>query len=120
MRHPVRGSQHGTQHLSFGRKLRTVGYRQAAHPAKMPLEKNCMYGGTVLGTAVWFALNEPRADHLPIVEALIAAAANLNAVRYPKGNERVDELLRRHGAKASIKFPFSSRFWFSCHAQEGW
>jgi hypothetical protein len=67
---------------------------------KAPLEIKSMYGGTVLGTAVWSAINEPRADHLAIIEALIVAGAKLNAAGYPTGNEGVDEVLRRHGAKA--------------------
>jgi hypothetical protein len=67
---------------------------------KAPLEIKNMYGGTVLGTAVWSAINEPRADHLAIIEALIAGGAKLDAAGYPTGNERVDELLRNHGAKA--------------------
>jgi len=67
---------------------------------KAPLETENMYGGTVLGCAVWSAINEPRADHLPIIEALIDAGAKLDAAGYPSGNERVDELLRRHGVKS--------------------
>jgi hypothetical protein len=67
---------------------------------KAPLEIKNMYGGTVLSTAVWSAINEPRADHLAIIEALIAAGAKLDAVGYPTGNERVDEVLRKHGVKA--------------------
>jgi hypothetical protein len=67
---------------------------------RAPLEIKNMYGGTVLGCAVWSAVNEPRADHLAIIEALIAAGAKLDAADYPTGNECVDELLRRHGAKA--------------------
>jgi hypothetical protein len=63
---------------------------------KAPLEIKNMYGGTVLGCAVWSAIHEPRPEHLPIIEALIAAGAHLDAAGYPTGNERVDELLRRH------------------------
>lgn len=63
---------------------------------KAPLETRSMYGSTVLGTAVWSAINEPRADHIRIVEALIKAGARLDEVGYPTGNERVDEALRRH------------------------
>jgi catechol 2,3-dioxygenase-like lactoylglutathione lyase family enzyme len=66
---------------------------------KVPLEVTNMYGGTVLGQAVWSAINEARADHLSIVEALLDADANIDEAGYPTGNERVDELLRRHGAK---------------------
>lgn len=63
-----------------------------------PLETRSMYGGTVLGTAVWSAINEPRADHIRIIEALIKAGARLDDAGYPTGNEQVDEVLRQHGA----------------------
>ena len=66
---------------------------------KVPLEVKNMYGGTVLGQAVWSAINESRADHLAIIEALLDAGANIDEAGYPTGNERVDEVLRRHGAK---------------------
>jgi len=66
---------------------------------KAPLETKSMYGGTVLGTAVWSAINEPRADHELIIEALIAAGARLDAAGFPSGNDQIDEILRRHGAK---------------------
>src|SRR5207245_2166775 len=69
---------------------------------KASLEIKSMYGGTVLGTAVWSAINEPRADHLAIIEALIAAGAKLDGAGYPTGNERVDEVLRRYGAGRAV------------------
>jgi hypothetical protein len=56
---------------------------------KAPLETRSMYGGTVLGTAVWSAI---------IIEALIEAGARLDGVGYPTGNERIDKVLRRYGA----------------------
>lgn len=59
------------------------------------LESRNMYGGTVLGMAVWSALNEPRPNHVPIIEALIRAGANVDDVGYPSGKEPVDELFRR-------------------------
>jgi Ankyrin repeats (3 copies) len=62
-----------------------------------PLETRSMYGGTVLGTAVWSAINEPRPDHLRIIEALIKAGAQVDDVGYPSGSERVDEVFRRLG-----------------------
>lgn len=65
---------------------------------KNPLETQNMYGGTVLGTAVWSAVNEPRADHIQTIEALLNAGAQVSAADYPSGDERVDEVLRRHGA----------------------
>jgi Ankyrin repeats (3 copies) len=63
----------------------------------VPLEITNCYGGTVLGTAVWSAIHEPKADHVAIIDALIQAGANLDAVEYPTGNGPVDEVLRRHG-----------------------
>jgi hypothetical protein len=53
----------------------------------------------VLGCTVWSAIYEPRANHIQIIEALIAAGANIEGADYPTGNKRVDETLRRHGAK---------------------
>jgi ankyrin repeat protein len=64
-----------------------------------PLEQKNMYGGTVLGCAVWSAINEPRADHVVIIEALLAAGAKIDESEYPTGSQRVDEVLRRYGAK---------------------
>ena len=66
---------------------------------KAPLEQKNMHGGTVLDCAVWSAINEPRVDHIAIIESLLAAGANIEEAGYPTGNERVDEVLRRHGAK---------------------
>src|SRR6185436_5445807 len=63
-----------------------------------PLETRSMYGGTVSGTAVWSAINEPRPDHPRIIEALIKAGARLDDVVYPSGSERVDEVFRSLGA----------------------
>jgi len=65
---------------------------------RAPLEDRSMYDGTVLGTAVWSAIHEPRADHIRIIEALIDAGARLDDVGYPSGDARVDEVLGRRGA----------------------
>jgi hypothetical protein len=65
---------------------------------KAPLETRSMHGGTVLGTAVWSAINEPRPDHFQIIEELLEAGARLENVEYPTGHEHVDAVLRRHGA----------------------
>ncbi len=59
-----------------------------------PLEARNMYGGTVLGTAVWSARNEPRTRHLEIVKALLGAGADAGAVELPTGDDRIDALLR--------------------------
>ena len=44
---------------------------------KIPMEVENMYGGTVLGQALWSAVNEHTPDHAAIVEALINAGANI-------------------------------------------
>ncbi len=65
-----------------------------AHGAN--LETRNMYGGTVLGVAVWSAANETRPAHAEIVSALIDAGANPSEAEYPSGNQAVDEILRRY------------------------
>jgi hypothetical protein len=67
---------------------------------KVPLEVRNMYGGTVLGCALDGARNHSRADHAAIVDAVLEAGAKIEEADYPTGNERVDEVLRRHGAKS--------------------
>ena len=65
---------------------------------KTPLESRSMYGATALGTAVWSAINEPRADHVAIIGELLAAGARVQESGYPTGKDDVDALLRRYGA----------------------
>ena len=60
------------------------------------LETKNSYGGTVLDCAVWSAINEPKPDHIQIIEALIDAGADVSAVD-PSGNVHIDEILKRHG-----------------------
>ena len=62
------------------------------------LESRNMYGGTVLDTAVWSAVNEPKPNHVAIIEALIRAGALVDDVGYPSGNEAVDAVFRRFRA----------------------
>lgn len=65
---------------------------------RVPLESRSMYDGTALGTAVWAAIHEPRADHFAIIEELLAAGARVQDAGYPTGKDSVDALLRRYGA----------------------
>jgi hypothetical protein len=65
---------------------------------KVQLESRSMYGGTALGTAVWSAINEPRADHLAIIEELLAAGARVRESDYPTERDNINALLRRYGA----------------------
>jgi hypothetical protein len=48
-----------------------------------PLEVRNMHDTTVLGTAVWSALNEPRPDHMRIIEELLKAGARPEDVKSP-------------------------------------
>jgi ankyrin repeat protein len=44
-----------------------------------PLELKNVWGGSVLGSVLWFALNhDPNVDYAPIVEAVIGAGANVS------------------------------------------
>jgi hypothetical protein len=54
-----------------------------------------MHGGNVLDTAVWSAINEPRPDHLRIIEELVEAGARLEQEPFPTGHADIDEILRR-------------------------
>jgi len=65
---------------------------------KAPLESRNMYGSTVLGFAVWSAINEPKSDHLEIIQELLIAGARVDEAGYPTGHERIDAMLRSHGA----------------------
>jgi hypothetical protein len=64
--------------------------------ANAPLETRSMYGGTALGTAIWSAINEPRRDHLQIIEELLDAGARLDDTEYPTGHQRIDTILQRY------------------------
>jgi ankyrin repeat protein len=69
-----------------------------------PLEKENVWGGTVLDSTVYFAVNQPLSgvDYPRALEALIAAGANVSAVTpFPTGHAVIDELLRRYGARPS-------------------
>lgn len=73
---------------------------------KAPLERRNIYGGTVLGTAVWSAINEPWwPDQLQIIEELLGAGARLEEAGYPTGHTKIDALLRRHGATGRPNLP---------------
>jgi hypothetical protein len=63
-----------------------------------PLGARSMYGGNILDTAVWSAINEPRLGQLEVIEQLLAAGARLEDEEYPTGNPDIDAMLQRHGA----------------------
>jgi ankyrin repeat protein len=60
-----------------------------------PLEARNRWGGTVLSSTVFFALQRPAdgASYAAVLELLIASGADVRAVKYPTGNAAVDKLL---------------------------
>jgi hypothetical protein len=66
----------------------------------VPLETINMHGGTVLGTAVWSAINEPwwGPAQIEVIASLLEAGADVGAAGYPAGHADIDSLLKRHGA----------------------
>ena len=76
---------------------------------KAPLEIENCYGGTVFSCAIWAVCNsgpvgrwpDSNTDWAAIIQLLIDAGAKVyeTDIDFPTGNDRVDELLRRHGMK---------------------
>ena len=67
--------------------------------AKAPLETRSMYGGTAVDTAIWSAINEPRRDHLQIIEELLSAGARLGDTEYPTGHQGIDAIVERYRSR---------------------
>jgi hypothetical protein len=88
----VNVGQTGLHYAAHAGQLETVKLLIARG---VPLEVKNEYGGTVLGQALWSAFNEPKQNHLAIVETLIDAGADIK----PEWNKRIDELRRRADAK---------------------
>ena len=98
--------------LAAGANVGQTGLHYATHAGhldtvkmllerKAPLEVLNVYGGTVLGQVTWSVMNgDPGIDYVPIIEMLLDAGANVEAADYPTGNERVDKVLQRHGARS--------------------
>jgi ankyrin repeat protein len=74
-----------------------------------PLELKNVWGGTVLESILWHALNyDPNVDYAPIVEAVLEAGAHVesevgtwwaeNTPLFPSSKERIAESLRRYVA----------------------
>lgn len=62
----------------------------------VPLERRNMYGGTALGSAIWFAYHgDPQkiGEYVAVIDALIAAGARTEA--YPQMRDHIDEVRRR-------------------------
>jgi Ankyrin repeat len=70
---------------------------------KVPLETKNMYGGAVLGMAVWSAMHEPRPDHVAIIGTLADAGALLDTTGFPTGVKRIDDVLRSRDARSDLR-----------------
>ena len=66
-----------------------------------PLEVRNMHGTTVLGTAVWSALNEARPEHAQIIEELLKAGARVEDLKSPAAY--VEGRLRRLFLKRRLR-----------------
>lgn len=63
-----------------------------------PLEKENVYGGTVLGQAIWYAFNgdpDRIGEYAAVIERLVAAGVRTDA--YPQIGEHIAEIRRRAG-----------------------
>lgn len=91
----------GPHYAVSGGKLETVKMLLAKN---VPLEVENKYGGTMLGQALWSAVNEHRSGHAEIIEILIAAGAAIEpgtiewwakqTVPSPETKRRVAEALK--------------------------
>ena len=63
-----------------------------------PLEVKNKWGGTVLGSTVFFAHSNPMAqvDFVTVIETLLSAGAQVSAAKYPTGLATVDAVLHRY------------------------
>lgn len=95
---PPGGAGTGLDALHWAANRGQLGAVQLLLKHGASLETRSHYDGTVLGTATWSARNEPRAEHLAIIEALLHAGARIEEAGYPTGLTNLDALLRRHGA----------------------
>lgn len=63
---------------------------------KVSPESPCMYGSTVLGTAIWSSKNDAQGNHVRIVEMLLKAGASCDNILCPTGHAQIDQLLTKY------------------------
>jgi hypothetical protein len=89
--------QTGLHWAVIGGRLDTVKSLLRRDP---PLEVKNVYGGTVLGQALWTAAHGGDSEaYIKIIETLIAAGAEIPRRHVPV-NKRVDDWLEKHGSQA--------------------
>jgi len=66
-----------------------------------PLEVKNRWGGTVLASTAYFAIYQPvqGVDYPAVLEALLDAGADVSAAAWAADDERIADVLRRHGAR---------------------
>ena len=108
---PTAGSGTGMDALHWAVNRGQPGTVNLLLKWEAPLEVRNMHGTTVLGTAVWSALNEPPPEHLEIIETLLKAGARRENIKpansYVEGPldafvqerlEQIEAILSRDGA----------------------
>jgi ankyrin repeat protein len=97
---PQGGSGTGMDALHWAANRGQLAAVQRLLAAGAALEVRNRFGGTVLGATVWAAVHEPRPTHAAIVQALLAAGANVREAEFPSGHVEIDGLLGEFGAGA--------------------
>jgi hypothetical protein len=110
---PLAGIKTGLNGFHYAASSARLGVIRLLLERKVSLEVENMYGGTVLGQALWSAIHEYRADrdsHADIIEALIEGGARIQAGTLEWWNEqevpsletrrRVSGVLERHAVSA--------------------
>lgn len=90
---PAGGAATGADALHWAANRGELGVVRLLLEHGADTESRNRFGGTALGMAVWSAVHEPRAEHLRIIEALVAAGAEAAGAGYPTGDARVDAFL---------------------------
>jgi hypothetical protein len=98
---PIAGSATGLNGFHWAANRGQLHTVEALIARRLPMEVRNSYGGTVLGGTVWASVHEPRPAHPAIIEALLAAGADVREAEYPSGSAAVDQVLQRYGAGAN-------------------
>jgi hypothetical protein len=96
---PTAANRDGMTALHWAANAADIDIVKLLLARNVPLEVRNIYGGTVLGQAVWAALNDPRPNHLKVIEMLIAAGAKAGEDWFT-GRPEIDAALQRGRADA--------------------
>lgn len=106
---PLAGIKSGLNGFHYAASSGRLNVIRLLIERKVPMEVRNMYGGTVLGQALWSAINEYTPDHAAIIVALLDAGAVVEpgtlewwqneSVPSAETKQTVLEALRRHHAQ---------------------